>query len=233
MVFRIMNFGPAALNSGDSLYQIAGVLAAQSVTGVHIVAVVSAMSGVTDQLLDSIRLGNYSNVYTKLLTAHKNVARRQGKDELSRQVLIQDITDILDSYNWLGKSLTNRSPTPTEADSIALLGEKLCSRLVAASLQNRGVHAVSFNAGELIIRNGLPTPDLQATNGRIETRLLPILKQGFVAVVTASLDAEMAEQSAHPAPHGEPLVTTTLAKSAQPDEIWLWSDAENYTVRPV
>lgn len=228
-----MNFSPAALESGDSLYQIAGMLAAQSVTGTRIVAVVSAMSGVTDLLLDSIKLGNYSHVYTKLLTAHKNVARRQGKDELSRQVLIQDITDILDSYNWLGKSLANRGPTPTEADSIALLGEKLCARLLAASLQNRGVRAASFNASELIVRNGLPTPDLPATNNRIETRLLPILEQGFVAVVTASLDAETAEQSAHPSPANEMACAKMLAKSTPPDEIWHWSDAENYEVRSV
>ncbi|MBZ0281886.1 MAG: hypothetical protein K8L97_14190 [Anaerolineae bacterium] len=232
MVFRIMNFGPAALDSGDSLYQISGVLAAQSVTGTRIVAIVSAMLGVTDLLLDSIKLGNYSNVYTKLLTAHKNVARRQGKDELSRQVLIQDITDILDSYNWLGKSLSNRGPTPTEADTIALLGEKLCARLLAASLQNRGVRAVIFNAGELIARDGLPAPDLQATNARVETRLLPSLQQGFVAVVTASLDVETAEHSAHPTPGSELLCANTLAKVATPDEIWLWSDAGNYTVRP-
>lgn len=231
MVFRLMNFRPAALDSGDSIYQIAGVLAAQSVTGARIVAVVAAMSGVTDLLMDSIRLGNYSHVYTKLLTSHKNMARRQAKDDTGRQVLIQDMTDILDAYNWLGKSLANRGPTPPESDSIALLGERLAARLLAASLQNRGIHAVAFNAGELIVNTGVPTSDIPATRAKVEARLLPLLAQGNVVVVTASMNMESAQNSARPAPNDTLPTTDTLMTCTTPDEIWLWSDAENYTIR--
>jgi aspartate kinase len=232
MVFRLMNIGPTALDSGDSLYQIAGVLAAQSVTGARLVAVVPAMSGVTDLLLDSIRLGNYSNVYTKLLTSHKNAARRQGKDETARQVLIQDVTDMLDSYTWLGKSLANRGPTPSEQDTILLMGERLSARLLAASLQNRGVQTVALNASELLVRlNGLPTPDPAATRERAQSRLLPLLDQGSVVVVTASLDAESAQAAAHRKHDTPSLCAAALIAAAAPDEVWSWLDGEHYDVR--
>lgn len=231
MVFRLMNIGPAALDSGDSLYQIAGILAAQSATGARLAAVVPAMSGVIDLLLDSIRLGNYSNVYNKLLTSHKNAARRQGKDETARQVLIQDVTDMLDSYNWLGKSLVNRGPTPSEQDSILLMGERLSARLLAASLQNRGVPTVAFNAGELLVRlNGLPTPDAAATRERVQGRLLPLLDQGYVVVITASLDAESAQMGARRKYDEMSLCAAALLAAAAPDEVWSWLDSEHYDV---
>lgn len=228
MVVRLMNFDPAVLNSGDSLYQIAGTLAEQA-SNAKVIAVVSAMTGVTDMLLESTRMSNYGNVYTKLLTSHTSAARRQGRDETARKVLIQDITDILDSYRWLGKSLANRTPTPAETDTIALLGEKLCARLLATSLQNRGVQATALNAGELLVTNG--QPDLEATRARVQSRLDPLLNQGYVAVVTASTNAEMAQAASQP--QTAPLdCTTRLATCTAPDEIWLWHDSETYTIQP-
>ena len=225
MVLRLMNFGPAALTSGDTLYQIAGMLATQASDGTKVVAVVTAMSGVTEMLLESTRTGNYSNVYTKLLTAHTSAARRQGRDETARKVLIQDITDILDSYRWLGKSLANRTPTTTEMDTIALLGEKLCARLLAASLQNRRIQAAALNASELLVGT-----DVQANRARIQSRLDPLLNQGYIGVVTASTNAELAQTAAQP--QTMPLdCTSRIATCTAPDEIWLWTDGETYTVQ--
>lgn len=225
MVYHLMNLGPAALTSGDTLYQITGTLAAQASGGTKIVAVVTAMLGVTEMLLESTRTGNYSNVYTKLLTAHTSAARRQGRDETARKVLIQDITDILDSYRWLGKSLANRTPTAAEMDSIALLGEKLCARLVAASLQNRRIQAAALNASELLVIN-----DLEATRARTQSRLSPLLDQGYIVVVTASTNAEMAQATAQ-AQTTTLDCTTRIAACTAPDEIWLWLDSETYTIQ--
>jgi aspartokinase len=226
MVLRLMNFGPATLLNGDSVYQIAGALA--GLTGTKVIAVVTAMSGVTDLLTESTRLGNYSSVYTKLLTIHTSAARRQGRNETARKVLIQDITAMLDSYRWLGKSLANRSPTPTEMNTIALLGEKLCALLIAASLQNRGVLAAALNASELLVVNG--QPDTEATRARVKSRVVPLLSQGSIVIVTASLNADMAQAAARPS--AVPLTcTTSLADATAPDEIWLWSDSETYTIQ--
>lgn len=229
MVLRLMNFNPAALNNGDSIYQITGTLAAQASAGTQIIAVVTAMLGVTDLLMDSIRGGNYSNVSTKLLTAHTSAARRQARDETARKVLIQDMADILDSYRWLGKSLANRSPTPSETDTIALLGEKLCARLVASSLQNRGISTIAFNAGELLVMND-QQPNIEATRAKVESRLNPMLIQGYSVVITASTNVDMAQTAAHPQSGLLPS-TTALAACTSPDEIWSWVDSETYTVQ--
>jgi aspartokinase len=182
MAVMVMSFSPAEMFGGDAMVQVADTLAAERGLGRSIVALVSAMAGVTDQLFDSIQQGNYRNVYTKLLASHTSAARRLARDEAARKVLIQDVTDILDSYSWLGKSLVNRPPTAAEADTIAALGERLSARLLAANLQGRGIHAVTLNATELI-QSGAP-PEAQTT--RIQSRLMPLLDQGYIVVVAAS-----------------------------------------------
>jgi aspartokinase len=182
MSVTVLSFTPADLAGGDAIVAVADALAAELGVGKQVVALVSAMAGVADQLLDSIRQGNYRSVYTKLLASHTSAARRLARDEVARKVLIQDITDILDSYNWLGRSLVNRAPTPIEADNIATLGERLSARLLSANLQGRGIQAVTLNAVELIPAGS--TSDVQTA--RVQSRLLPLLDQGYIVVVAAS-----------------------------------------------
>ncbi len=183
MTVTVISFNPADMYSGDSMLEVADLLAAAREAGKQVIALVTGMAGVTDQLMDSITQGNYRNVYTKLLAGHTSVARRMARDEAARKVLIQDVTDILDSYNWLGKSLVNRSPTPTEADNIITLGERLSARLLASNLGGRGIYATTLNASELISLGASEGDQIE----RIRSRLLPLLDQGYVVIITASV----------------------------------------------
>lgn len=178
-----MSFSPADLSGGDAIVQVADVLAGERQASRQVVALVSAMAGVSDQLLDSIRHGNYGSVYTKLLASHTSAARRLARDESARKVLIQDVADFLDSYNWLGKSLVNRTPTPAEADTIATLGERLSARLLAANLQGRGIQAITLNASEL----GVASNTVEERTERMRARLTPLLAQGYLPISTMSI----------------------------------------------
>jgi aspartate kinase len=183
MTVTVMSFSPADLSGGDAIVQVADVLAEEHSAARQIVALVSAMAGVSDQLLDSIKHGNYASVYTKLLASHTSAARRLARDEAARKVLIQDVADFLDSYNWLGKSLVNRTPTPAEADTIATLGERLSARLLAANLQGRGIQAITLNASELGVANSTADERTQ----RMRARLTPLLQQGYLPISTTSI----------------------------------------------
>ncbi|MBZ0287142.1 MAG: hypothetical protein K8I30_05965, partial [Anaerolineae bacterium] len=112
-----------------------------------------------------------------------SAARRLARDESARKVLIQDVADFLDSYNWLGKSLANRPPTPAEADTIATLGERLCARLLAANLQGRGIQAITLNASEL----GVSSSSAEERHERMRARLNPLLAQGYLPISTTSV----------------------------------------------
>jgi aspartokinase len=211
-----------AFASGEEISRVGGLLAERAGNGARTIVVVSAMPGVTDLLFDSIRLRNYSSVYTKLLTSHQSAARRALRAEGDRKAAIQDVTDMLDSYRWLGKSLMNRTPTPVETEIIGLLGERLCARLLAANIQSRGVRSVTLNAGELLVA------DAEATRARVQSRLLPLLEQGYLPVVTASPDAERAPLAASLKPPDRPLCAVSLAAGVA-ESVQVWSDAETYS----
>jgi aspartokinase len=182
MTVTVMSFSPADLSGGDAIVQVDDILAGERAASRQVVALVSAMAGVSDQLLDSIRHGNYASVYTKLLASHTSAARRLARDESARKVLIQDVADFLDSYNWLGKSLVNRTPTLAEADNIATLGERLSARLLAANLQGRGIQAMTLNASEL----GASNTSAEERASRMRARLNPLLAQGYLPISTSS-----------------------------------------------
>jgi aspartate kinase len=191
----------ASIAGGETILQMADVLARQPGRSV---AVVTAIAGVTDLLLESTRLGNYANVYTKLVTLHKNAARRIARDEADRRVLTQDMVDMLDTYSWLGKSLANRGPTRAEAESIAALGGRLAARLTAAALGTRGIRAVALNTSEII------GSDLEGTQAKVKSRLLPLLEQGYLPVIADS--TALYREAA------------LLAAAGEADALWLWRD---------
>jgi bifunctional aspartokinase / homoserine dehydrogenase 1 len=200
MTVTVMYFGPADMSGGDAIVLVADTLAAERQNGKQIVAIVTAMAGVSDMLLDSIRHGNYASVYTKLLASHTSAARRLARDESARKVLIQDVTDILDSYNWLGKSLANRSATPAESDNIATLGERLSARLLAANLQGRGIQTVTLNAAELLTQE----TGVDAQSKHVRAKLTPLLDQQYLLISTASFGVEV------PAVKLETILTSTF-----------------------
>jgi aspartokinase len=190
MPVTVLHFIPADLAGGDAILEVADSLVAKRQAGEQIVTLVSAMAGVADMLADSIHQGNYRSVYTKLLAAHTSAARRLARDEAGRKVLIQDMTDILDSYSWLGKSLANRSPTPAESDTILMLGERLSSRLLAANLQSRGIQAVTLSLNE-VLPSGLSGDQRTA---HIQSKLLPLLNAGYVPLIAFSSIAPVSAQ---------------------------------------
>src|SRR5690606_37239525 len=106
--------------------------------GDQALVVTGAPADVTAMLADSIRLSSYPRVYNRLLSQFQSLARTLVRAENDRRLLIQDITDMLDSYRWLGRSLVNRAPTPAEAAGIVALGERLMARLLTSHLQHRG-----------------------------------------------------------------------------------------------
>ena len=223
-----MSFGPAALRDGDSLLQVADVLYQYQQSGQRMIAVVSALEGVTDLLAESITLGNYSRVYNKLLSIHQSIARKLIRDERDRALLIQDITDILESYNWLGRTMVNRTPTPTESATILGIGERLSARLLTGHFQNRGVRATVLNGSELIITgDDAPTarPDLVATQGRVSARLLPRLDDGYLVVVGGGIGGTPEGKTTR-LPDTANLSSAVLAVAAQADGLWLWTDRD-------
>ncbi len=232
----VMSFGPAALRDGDSLLQAAEVLHQYQQNGQRIVAVVAALAGVNEMLTESLQLGNYTRVHNKLLSSHQSTARKLVRDERDRTLLLQDLSDILGSYHWLGRSMVNRGPTPAESATMLAIGERLTARLLASYLQSHRQQATVVNASEIIITDELfpaAMPDIEATRARLQPRLLPHLEEGKLVLVGGNSGGTLDGRHTR-LPAGVHQSGALLAAAIPSSGLWLWSDRDGImTADPV
>ncbi len=177
---QIIKFGGTSVGSGEYIRRVAHIIAHK----VHDsgedfpVVVVSAMAGVTDQLLHIARLvctGEYqdceielSSLKQKHLEAAKNLLLKyedrysQLIDNLERafSALQQDIAELQLCVN---KALTYEIPLRTAA--VAAWGERLSVLLVAAAVRNCGVESVPI--GEEAIITSHPQSEMEQPLGTV------------------------------------------------------------------
>ena len=222
----VMSFGAAAMHDGSTIVQAAEVLIQYQRQGDPVVAAVSALAGTTELLAESIQLSSYARVHNKLLSMHQNAARRLIRDQRDRALLIQDIGDILGTYNWMGRSLQNRPPTPAETATILAIGERLGARLLTSHLQHEGVRASALNASEILITDDKylsAQPDLNATRSRLQTRLRPLLDDGYVVVMGRSTGGTL---EGKPTRTGKIDAGALLAAGLDASSLLLWTDQD-------
>ena len=121
--------------------------------------------------------------------------RSAFKDELQR--LVDEFTNFCQAILVLGEC------SPRALDAVGSIGERLCIRLLAASLNGAGVEAQPVDATRLIVTDDCfqaAHPDMEATSACTARELDPLLDKGIVPVVTGYIGAT---------PSG---VTTTLGR---------------------
>ena len=137
------------------------------------VVVVSAMSGVTNQLIAGARAAAegkdsvYREIKAGLLTRHLEVVETlltRSRERLDVGGLVEDQMHELErfyrSIAMLGE-LTARG-----GDAVASFGEQLSSSILAAVLRERGVRAQAVSATDLIVTDdhfGAATPLMEGT----------------------------------------------------------------------
>ena len=208
----VMTFGATALQDTDSLLTISEVLRQTQQAGDAVIAVIDALPGVMPLLQQSIDLGNYSRTFNKLQSIHSNIARKLVREASDRTLLIQDIGDILGTYQWLGKSIINRNATPAEAATMMAIGARLSAHLLAASLQHRGVRTSVFNSHDLLTGDDQPL-----SADQIE----PMLNDGTIIIVGSTGAGGKSHEAPQPADSGVYWTAGLIAAASQANSLWL------------
>jgi aspartokinase/homoserine dehydrogenase 1 len=206
------------------------------------VVVVSAMSGVTNQLIAGARAAaegrdaEYRQVKAALLSRHLEVVETlltESPERLEVGGLVEDRLHELErfyrSIAMLGEC------TARGFDAVTSFGEQLSACILAAVLRERGVRAQAVSATELIVTDdhfGSATPLPEPTRQRLHQHIRPLVERGVIPVITGYIAAT------------EKGVTTTLgrggsdfsaaiigagldaAADGRPVEVWIWSDVD-------
>lgn len=232
---QVMKFGGTSVADASCITRVVEIVQA-AVLASDVVVVVSAMSGVTNKLVDAAAQTAAGNreavaaILEELHSRHKSAAhsligaaeRRQRIDRTIQQ-RIREASAICEAAIIEG-GLTLRA-----RDSIVGLGERLTAPLVAAALAERGVASEAIEATELVITDachGSAEPKMDLTRERCEARLRPLLLQGTVAVVTGFIGATADGALTTLGRNSSDFSGTIVGAALDADEVTLWTDVD-------
>lgn len=217
----VMKFGGTSLGTADAM----------SRAGDHVLreereslVVVSAVSGVTDLLLEAAGTARAGGNPVPFL---REIQKRQ--DEIVSKLGLQSGL-LADLYSELERLISGismlRELTPRVQDAFASLGERMSSRLFSLVLTKKGRRARAYDSWDL----GFATNDahgcaelLPGAPARMRTALAA-LPAGEIAVVTGYIGKSAEGEVTTLGRGGSDLSAAALGAAAGAEEIQIWTD---------
>ncbi len=230
----VMKFGGTSVGSAERVAQAADLVCASASGGAQVVVVTSAMSGITNQLVQAAEgatHGNWENgvVRERILDRHRTVADQLlGDQSATRDAALERIAGGLDRFEKLCYGLSMvRELTPRLLDVISGTGETLMAPLLAGAISARGVAAEPIDSTELIVTNdqfGSAEPFMERTRERVQSRLKPLIEKGVVPVITGFIGATEDGVQTTLGRGGSDYSAAIIGAALDAHEVWVWTD---------
>jgi aspartokinase/homoserine dehydrogenase 1 len=230
----LMKFGGTSVGSAERM-RVAACLSAEQQRRRPVAIVVSAMSKITDLLLETLRraeAGEQAGLASdieKVRRRHYDTCRellpehRHASVEARMEALIAEFERIANGICLLGEA------PPRARDEAVAIGERLSTLLLAERLTLDGTPARDVNAAELIVTDavfGNATPLMQPTREKARAVLLPMLQAGVLPVVTGFNGSTADGRPTTLGRGGSDFSASILAASLDAAELWIWTDVD-------
>jgi len=230
----VMKFGGTSIENGEKIRHVAELLKDYREQGHEIVAVTSALGGVTDGLMeigiDASHKGKVSRVKEFMADLAKKhydaieitIDDARIADETIRTIdaLIDELEKALIGICYLGEL------SPRSIDYISSYGERLAAPVVSGAVQSQGINSCSFTGGEAgIVTNSeygcaRPFEKTYENVGYILKRAVathvPIVT-GFIAENEEGIITTLGRS-------GSDFTASIIGAAIEADEIWLWKE---------
>ncbi len=230
-----MKFGGTSVGDASAIQKVVDIIREASHDR-DLVVVVSAMSGVTNQLIEAATQAQAGHrqavetIFEQLRKRHDAVVSALIHSVPARTRIDRQMDKIFREGERLcqGTDLL-RELTLRAHDSISSLGERLSAPLIAAALTERGVASEAIEATELIQTDschGCADPRMDMTGERCEARLRPLLQKGVVPVITGFIGATAEGVLTTLGRGGSDYSATILGAALEADEVTIWTDVD-------
>ena len=232
----VMKFGGTSVGSLAAHKQAAQIVKKQSSHWEKLVVVVSAMSGVTNTLLQCARAvtqgdqETYNRLLTDLRTKHLGLVNDLIADSPEKTSLvetieayIEELTTICRSAHVLGEI------TPRGIDTICSFGERMNARILSTYLTQIGVISQPMDATQLLVTDShfqSAHPLMEPTRIKVKQGLVPVLEQGTVVIVTGFIGANEQGITTTLGRGGSDYTAAILGDVLDADEVWTWTDVD-------
>lgn len=233
----VMKFGGAPLANGENIRCAADIIANYASQGHRIVAVVSALKGITDNLLEVAERAKkgdkqYVSEFIERISekhfavAGENIKNAHMQGEV-KQILKRTIRE-------LGRTLTGiiyvGELTPKLKDYVLSFGERLSTPILWGALRDMKLKAQYFTGGEAgIVTNsnfGEADPLMDVTKHHVKEKIEPLLEKGVIPVVTGYMAATQDGTITTLGRGGSDYTATILGAALAADEVWIWKDVD-------
>jgi aspartate kinase len=230
----VMKFGGTSVGSPEAIRR-AAALTAQAARDWRVVVVSSAMSKVTDLLLDTMahgEAGDETTVENHLRTLEdKHVAAARELLPAERQEpVIARIRELAGGYARIARGmLLLRERPPRSEDEAVATGERLATLLLAETLQTMGQPAEAVNAWDIVVTDavfGGASPLMDETAAKARAKLLPMAEAGVIPVVTGFNGATADGVPTTLGRGGSDFTGAILAAALDAKELWIWTDVD-------
>lgn len=230
----VMKFGGTSVGSAARMKVACDLIAAEAAMR-PVTAVVSAMSKITDLLLETTRHAEADDKaglergLETLESRHLDAARELvAPEDLSR--VQQSVQDLVGDFRRIvsGMRMLGHRP-PRAVDEAIAIGERLSALLVSEHLQSRGIAAVAVNAAEAVVTDAVfnnASPLMEPTREKANARIQPLLAAGQIPIVTGFNGATADGRPTTLGRGGSDFSASILAAALGATELWIWTDVD-------
>ena len=237
----VHKFGGTSVGSAERFAGVAGIVQAHHTRlrggcSSRTAVVVSAMSGVTNQLITGAwaaaegRDTEYRRTIVLLLDRHQAVVEALLSGSSERLEVLSRIQSQLDALKRLYQSIAVLGElTARGQDHVAAFGELLSIQILAAVLRARGVPAEAISATELIVTDdqyGAAVPLMDLTREQLHGRVNPLLDRGIIPVITGFIAATQSGVTTTLGRGGSDYSAAIIGAGLDADEVCIWSDVD-------
>jgi len=232
---QVMKFGGTSVGDAACIARTAKIIA-DGARSTNCVAVVSAMSGVTNRLIEAANRAQSGDavaanrILNTLGEHHETVLEQLTPKEPERAA----VRAVLAAAFSEGKRFCEgtallRELSARTLDAISSLGERLSAPLVSLAVRELGFASEPVVATELVVTDefhGGAEPLMELTREKAQAKLRPLLEKKIVPVVTGFMGATSKGQLTTLGRGGSDYSATILGAALDADEVIIWTDVD-------
>jgi aspartate kinase len=230
----LMKFGGTSVGDGERIRRVVEILEPFHAQGHELAVVVSAMSGVTGQLIDmateSVRSREKPAIeefIENLRGRHRSALETVAPDYIDEVGRILDAR-LADLQAMLFGLHILRELSPRSRDYIISFGERLSAPVVRAALRQKGVPSVVLDGCEAgLVTTGQHGDAIVLPEGeaKIRSRILPLLADS-VPVIMGYMGCTPLGVVTTLGRSGSDYSATVVGTAIGADEVWIWTDVD-------
>lgn len=232
---KVMKFGGGCLKDGEHFLKVAEII---SLAKEKTVVVISAISGITNLLVESIHLAmqsekNVPDFIKNIRNKHKQIIDKAIKDDGLRQMLRRDIEARIKRLERLLYGIASTEEvTESLRAHILSYGERLSTIILSGVLKNKNKDAIAMDADRI----GMITDEsyenatavLPEVKKNLTHTLMPVVNRGVIPVITGYFGCTHEGKITTLGRNGSDYSAAVIAYGIDASVLEIWKDVDGF-----